>query len=94
MGGGGHYAAREEIALVPTPEATSSWKPVPHYEVIEAVTEVVQAHQWVILECIHSIFNRLFYALKSSEPRLKIYSAVSYDIDMFLFHSTLCQIFQ
>ena len=50
MGGGGHYAAREEIALVPTPEATSSWKPVPHYEVIEAVTEVVQAHQWVILE--------------------------------------------
>ena len=50
MGGGGHYAAREEIALVPTPEATSSWKPVPHYEVIEAVTEVVRAHQWVILE--------------------------------------------
>ena len=50
MGGGGHYATREEIAQVPTPEATSSWKPVPHYEVIEAVTEVVQAHHWVILE--------------------------------------------
>ena len=50
MGGGGNYATREEIALVPTPEATSSWKPVPHYEVIEAVTEVVLAHQWVILE--------------------------------------------
>ena len=33
-----------------TPEATASWKPVPHSDVIDAVTEVVKAHNWQILE--------------------------------------------
>ena len=40
----GKYVDRAEIALVPTPTATESWKPVPHMEVIEAVTDVVKAH--------------------------------------------------
>ena len=26
----GKFVGRDEIALVPTPEATASWKPVPH----------------------------------------------------------------
>ena len=46
----GKYVDRAEIALVPTPTATESWKPVPHMEVIEAVTDVVKAHSWQILE--------------------------------------------
>lgn len=46
----GKFVGRDEIALVPTPEATASWKPVPHSDVIDAVTEVVQAHNWQILE--------------------------------------------
>ena len=46
----GKYVDRNEIALVPTPTATESWKPVPHMEVIEAVTDVVKAHSWQILE--------------------------------------------
>ena len=46
----GKYVDRAEIALVPTPTATESWKPVPHMEVIEAVTDVVKAHHWQILE--------------------------------------------
>ena len=37
----GKFVGRDEIALVPTPEATASWKPVPHSEVIDAVTDVV-----------------------------------------------------
>ena len=36
--------------MVPTPEASESWKPVPHIDVIEAVSEVVQAHKWQILD--------------------------------------------
>ena len=46
----GKFVGRDEIALVPTPEATASWKPVPHSDVIDAVTEVVKAHHWQILE--------------------------------------------
>ncbi len=46
----GKFVGRDEIALVPTPEATASWKPVPHVEVIDAVTDVVKAHNWQILD--------------------------------------------
>jgi len=46
----GRFVGRDEIALVPTPAATPSWKPVPHVEVIDAVTEVVKAHDWTILD--------------------------------------------
>ena len=37
----GKFVSRDEIALVPTPYGTDSWKPVPHMEVIDAVTDVV-----------------------------------------------------
>ena len=46
----GKFVGRDEIALVPTPAATASWKPVPHSEVIDAVTDVVKAHNWQILD--------------------------------------------
>ena len=44
------YVGRNEIAMVPTPAATASWKPVPHLDVIDAVTDVVKANNWTILE--------------------------------------------
>ena len=37
------FVGREEIAQVPTPIGTVSWKPVPHMEVIDAVGDVVNA---------------------------------------------------
>ena len=46
----GKFVSRNEVALVPTPEASESWKPVPHIDVIEAVSEVVQAHKWQIMD--------------------------------------------
>ena len=46
----GKFVSRNEVALVPTPEASESWKPVPHIDVIEAVSEVIQAHKWQILD--------------------------------------------
>ena len=46
----GKFVSRNEVALVPTPKASESWKPVPHIDVIEAVSEVVQAHKWQILD--------------------------------------------
>ena len=46
----GKFVSRDEIALVPTPCGTESWKPVPHMEVIDAVTDVVKAHNWQILD--------------------------------------------
>ena len=44
------FVGREEIAQVPTPTGTVSWKPVPHMEVIDAVSDVVNARGWQILD--------------------------------------------
>ena len=46
----GKFVSRDAVALVPTPYGTDSWKPVPHMEVIDAVTDVVRAHKWQMLE--------------------------------------------
>ena len=46
----GRFVDRNEVALVETPTGTDSWKPVPHIEVIEAVSQVVKAHDWTITE--------------------------------------------
>ena len=46
----GKFVDRNEVALVETPTGTDSWKPVPHIEVIEAVSQVVKAHDWTITE--------------------------------------------
>ena len=46
----GKYVSRDEIANVPTPTGTASWHPVAHADVIDAVTEVVKAHDWQILD--------------------------------------------
>jgi hypothetical protein len=46
----GKYVGRDEIANVPTPVGTDSWHPVPHMDMIDAVTEVVRAHNWQILD--------------------------------------------
>ena len=44
----GKFVSRDEVAMTGTPCSTASWKPVPHIDVIEAVTEVVKAHSWEI----------------------------------------------
>ena len=46
----GKYVGRDEIASIPTPTGTASWHPVPHLDVINAVSEVVRAHNWTITE--------------------------------------------
>ena len=48
------FVGREEIAQVPTPTGTASWKPVPHMEVIDAVGDVVNARgQFARMEPLH-----------------------------------------
>jgi len=44
----GKFVGREEIACIDTPCSTDTWHPVPHIDVIEAVTEVINAHRWEI----------------------------------------------
>ena len=46
----GKYVGRDEIANVPTPAGTASWHPVAHADVIDAVSEVVKAKNWQILD--------------------------------------------
>ena len=40
----GKFVSRDEVARIDTPVSTDTWRPVPHIDVIEAVTEVVRAH--------------------------------------------------
>ena len=44
----GKFVSRDEVAIIDTPSSTNTWRPVPHIDVIEAVTEVVKAHDWDI----------------------------------------------
>ena len=63
----GKFVGRDEIALVPTPVATASWKPVPHVEVIDTVTDVVRAHNWQILDeqyCLARDGQRMFGVIR------------------------------
>ena len=46
----GKYVSRDEVACIDTPSSTDTWRPVPHIDVIEAVTEVVRAHDWDIAD--------------------------------------------
>ncbi len=44
----GKFVNRDEVARTDTPGSTATWHPVPHIDVIEAVTEVVRTHDWSI----------------------------------------------
>ena len=44
----GKFVSRAEVARTDTPCSTDTWRPVPHIDVIEAVTEVIKAHDWSI----------------------------------------------
>ncbi len=71
---GDRFVGRNEIADIPTPKATTTWRPVPHAEVIGAVTEVVKAHNWQILDEQYGLARdgqRMFGVMrinKSSSP--------------------------
>lgn len=44
------FTDREAIRQVPTPVATASWKPIPHIEVIETVSQMVANRDWQIID--------------------------------------------
>jgi hypothetical protein len=41
---GGRHRTRKELATLPTPEATDTWKPVPHYELVESLIKGLTSH--------------------------------------------------
>ncbi len=41
IGYGGRTVGREELALVPTPVATETHRPVPHHEIVQALVETL-----------------------------------------------------
>ena len=44
----GKFVSRDEVARTDTPCSTATWRPVPHIDVIEAVSKVIRAHDWNI----------------------------------------------
>jgi hypothetical protein len=49
-GGGTRVATIEELALVPTPERTDTWKPVPHHVVPQVITDMVREREWAFAD--------------------------------------------
>jgi hypothetical protein len=45
---GGRTRTRQELALLPTPPGTDTWKPVPHYELVDSLIEGLTAHNIAI----------------------------------------------
>jgi hypothetical protein len=41
IGYGGRTIGREELALVPTPAATATHRPIPHHEIVRALIETL-----------------------------------------------------
>jgi len=39
---------RDQLRLVPVPEATRTWRPIPHIELIESLEEVLQQNRIAI----------------------------------------------
>ena len=73
----GKYVGRNEIATVPTPEGTTSWKPVPHMDVIDAVTEAVKAKNWQILDEQYGLARdgqRMFGVMRINNSRSREWS--------------------
>ena len=47
---GSQYVGREEIARVSTPSSTATWHPVPHYDIINMVSDAVESRGWTIAD--------------------------------------------
>ena len=58
--GGGQFVDRAAVAEVITPNGTASWKPVPHIEVIDAVTDVGGYHEMENYRIIKAVENIVF----------------------------------
>ena len=70
--GTGKYVRRSEIAEIPTPECTSTWHPVSHSDLIEAVTSAVKAHDWQIVDEQFGLAHdglRMFGVLRINQSR-------------------------
>ncbi len=52
---GGHHATLDQIAAVKTPDATKSWMPVPHIDLIEQVTQSLLAQDYDLINQSHAL---------------------------------------
>jgi hypothetical protein len=62
--------SREELQQIVTPPATESWKPVPHVELVNALTAESTAKGMTITreEIIYDIFRKKIVSLKLFPP--------------------------
>ena len=44
----GRFVSRDEVAHIDTPYSTDTWHPIPHIDVIEAVTKAINTHGWTV----------------------------------------------
>ena len=88
---GGNYATRDELSLVPVPEATDSYTPVPHNHLAETLMTIGQdilkgyalnAEQYALAREGNQMFGVLTFKGEHSEMGLSIGFRNSYDKSM------------
>ena len=60
---GGHEAAWEDVQKVPVPEATQSWTPIGHHELVESVVATLGGTGLHVTQSVHALWsegNRYF----------------------------------
>jgi hypothetical protein len=55
IGYGGRTIDREELALVPTPPATETHRPIPHHEIVRALIETLRFRQIGVVDDEYAI---------------------------------------
>jgi hypothetical protein len=71
---GGIKRTREELATIPTPPATDSWRPIPHYDLVNHLIDGLQQQNVIVRReeyCTHGRDHaRLFGVLDLAIPHL------------------------
>jgi len=52
--------SRNELRTIPVPEATRTFKPIPHYEIVEALVEALSFRHIGVIGLVLSVTSRLF----------------------------------
>lgn len=45
-----NFVDRQQLMLVPTPQPTTTWRPIPHIDVVEAVSRFISSKGWSITD--------------------------------------------
>lgn len=88
---GGSRITRQDLALLPTPSATDTFKPIPHYELVDQIENTlayrhiqIEAEEYAVSKNGQKLFGLLELSLKNEDVRFALGLRTSNDKSMGL----------